>query len=240
MMGKFNINGSKKAMMKKLFAGVVIVACAVMPVGSYAFGLPKIPGVPAAGGGAGTADVDAFLAQGAGATRLFMDAQTGLALALANKEERAKIKSEYAVVQQGLDAKDKKAGDSQKEFMKTSDALLNEKLASATTEAELKSLSADQKKEVGKSLANLGLAVLLQKQQIETGTQMVSSISSNPMMAAKALAVKDSLGTLGGNVSMGAAYLGKLPSLFKSVGISVAMPTDTSSKAEAFNPSVFD
>lgn len=222
-------------MLKKMCAGLLVAAVAVMPVTVSAFGLPKVPGVPGAGGGGGgasAADVDAFLAQGEAATALFVKAQIGIVSALKTKEERAKMMSEYEVIKKGIDAKDKKAFDDQKNFSKTLDAELNAKAGDVAAQENLKNLSAEQKVAVAKSMGNLGLAVLMQKKQIETGTALVGGVSSNPMLAAKALALKDAVGTLGNNVKMGGSYLGKLPGLFKTAGISVTLPTDASGKAE--------
>lgn len=225
-------------MLKQLIAGVVVIACAAAPMSVSAFGLPKVPGVPGAGGGgAGAADVDTFLAQGMLATELFVKAQTALALALASKEQRSQIKAEYSAMTQISNPQDKNAA--AVALLKSSDALLAEKLSSATTEAELTSLSAEQKAEAAKSVAMLGLAVLMQKQQVETGTKLSASISSNPMQLAKVGAIKDSIGSMASNVKMGATYIAKFPALFKSIGVSVVLPTDASTKAEEINMDAF-
>lgn len=218
-------------MLKKMLVSVVAVAAMSAPL-SYGFGLPKMPAaVGGASGGASAADVDTFLAQGAISSELFNKAQAQIAYALASKEQKDKLKSLLEQQKTAIAAKDSKATDATKAFNDEAASIIKN-TSDAEAQENLKNLSADQVSSAAKSVKNLALAVMMQKEQIATGQSLVQSATGNLALATKLVALKESITTLGSNISMGANYVTRLPSLFKSAGISVTLPTDTSSKPE--------
>lgn len=199
----------------------------------FGFGVPSLPGVGAVtgagGGGLSGGSVDQFIAASKASNTLINKSRVNLALALSTQEERAKIKDQQAQIQKGLDSNDKTAVEQNREFMTSLDATIKQKANDDQATQQLKSLTADQSQAVAKSLANLGLGLLMQKDQITAGKSMITGISSNPTLISKLPDVKDAVSTMGDNISGTAGYIGTLPKLFQSAGIKVAMPTDTTS-----------
>lgn len=207
---------------------------------SWGFGLPKVPGLPAAAAGGAqsgglTADsIDQFIAAGVASNAAMSDARTMLATALATKEERAKLVSQREQLKKGLDAKDKKAAEEAKAFTESLDAQLKSGFADQAKLDTLKSLSADQKAAVVSSALNLAYSVILQKEQVAAGQGMISQISANPMLATKLPAIKDTVATMASNLSGTAGYLANLPKLFTTLGVQAKLPTTKDEKpAEA-------
>ena len=220
--------------MRKLILSLAMIA-ATTTTASYGFGLPKIPGVPAALGGGGSSavsgdSVEKFITIGQESAALINSARVNLALALSTKEDRAKIAQQQAQIKAGLDAKDQKAKDQQKEFQSSLDATLKANIESGAAEKQLSTMSQEQLKLVLGSVLQLGYGIILQKEQIPAGQNMISAISSNPMLATKLPAIKDVLSTMTGNIAGAGGYLLKLPTLLKSANIAVTLPTDSSSK----------
>lgn len=211
---------------------------------SHGFGLPKIPGLPAIPGvpsaltggvGAVNGDaVDAFLAIGAESNKLIGDSRSILALALATKEERAKIKSQQEQLQKGLDAKDKKAIEQlKKEISASQDAQIQASASNEQALAGLKDLTAEQSKLVVSSMKNLAYGILMQQQQITAGQNMVSAISANPLLVTKLPAIKDTIMSMTSNISGSVGYLAAFPQLFKAMGVSAVLPKTADEKPEA-------
>lgn len=213
---------------------------------SYGFGIPKVPGVPAApaapgAGGGVTADaVDQFIVTGQQSSNLINNARTILVAALSTKEERAKLLSQTNQLKQGLDAKDKKAIEENKNLQTTNDAQLAAKLKDQAAIDNLKNMSAAQRKLVVDSAMNLAYGVVLQKDQVTVGQNMVSQVASNPMLAAKLPAIKDTVATMAANLGGTGKYLMDFPKLFAALGASVKLPTSADQKPEPVSGGVAD
>lgn len=220
-------------MLRKLVTATA-VALSLASGASWGFGLPKVPGVaaPAAAdsGGVSADAVEQFIVTGQASNALISDARALLAIALSTKDERAQLKSQREQLQKGLDAKDKKAV----EDMKALNASMDAKIAAATNDQKaldnLKALSAEQKKAVANSALNLAYGILLQKEQVTAGQNMVTQISSNPRLATKLPAIKDTVATMTANLSGTGSYLANFPKLFGALGVSVKMPTSKDDK----------
>jgi hypothetical protein len=214
-----------------LATGVALVLCSGV---SWGFGLPKMPGVPAApaaDNGGVTADaVDQFIVAGQASNAAIGAAREMLAAALSTKEERAKLISQREQLQKGLDAKDKKAQEEARAIIASQDAKLKTDLADQQKLDSLKSLSADQRKAVANSALNLGYSILLQKEQVAVGQGMISQIASNPRLATKLPAIKDTVAAMASNLSGTAGYLTSVPKLFSALGVQAKLPTSKDEK----------
>ncbi len=224
-------------MMRKsiLATGVALVIASSV---SWGFGLPKIPGVSAAtsgdSGGVTADSVEQFVVAGQVSNLAINEARVMLAAALSTKEERAKLMSQREQINKGLDAKDKKAAEESKAFAESLDAQLKAGLADQSKVDSLKSLSADQKKAVGNSVLSLGYGIMLQKDQITAGQNMITQMSSNPMLATKLPSIKNTVTTMAANLSGTAGYITNLPKLLSAVNVKAKMPTSKDDKpAEA-------
>lgn len=209
---------------------------------AYSFGLPKIPSLGT--GSSSSSDsqvsgdsVDKFIVVGAESSKMIDDARFNLALALSAKDERNKLKQQQEQIKKGLDAKDQKAIDDNKAFQASLDAQLKADLESDKAQQQMSSLSTDQLKFVAGSVVQLAYGVLLQKEQIPLGQNMITAISANPLLLAKAPAIKNSISTMTSNVVGAGSYMMKLPTLLKSANISVTLPTDSSSKPQIVSAS---
>lgn len=232
--------------MRKSLLPLALLATTAMSSAHAGFGLPKLPGLPSVPGltsssSSFSADsVEQFIAVGQDSATLINTARYNLAMALSTKEMRAQLAQQQAQIKAGLDAKDQKAQDQNKTFQASLDAELKAKLESDAARQQLASLTADQLKLVADSAVQLGYGILLQKEQITTGQNMISAISGNPMLVTKLPAIKNAVGTMTSNISGAGSYVFKLPALLKSANISITLPTDTSSKPTALAASNID
>lgn len=227
--------------MRTLMISLALVA-ATATTASYGFGLPKIPGV---GSGASSSSsvsgdsVDKFLAIGLESSAKINQARDTLTVAFTKKEDRAKLQQQMAEMKKGLAVQDKKAIEDYQAFQKSNDALINTSLANGDAQKRLSEMSTDQLEKVGKSILLLAHGILIQKEQIPAGQEMISAISSNPMLATKLPAIKDAVSTMVGNVKDAGGYLIKLPGLMKTANINITLPTDTSTKPADVDPNAF-
>lgn len=215
-----------------LATGMAMVLCSSV---SWGFGMPKVPGIPAApaagkAGGVSADSVDQFIVAGQASNLAISEARLMLAAALSSKEERAKLISQREQLKKGLDAKDKKAVEEAKAIAESLDAKLKTDLADQQKLESLKALSADQRKAVANSALNLGYGILLQKEQVSVGQNMVSQIAANPMLAAKLPAIKDTVTTMTSNLAGTAGYLANFPKLFSALGVKAQLPTSKDEK----------
>ena len=204
---------------------------------SYGFGLPKIPGV---GGGASASSgssvsgdaVDKFIAVGAESTAAINEANKVLAFALTKKEDKAKLAQQIQEMDKGLASKDEKERKAAQAVQASLAATIAEQLSSGEAEQRLSELSIDQLEKVGKSVLYLGYGILVQKEQLPAGQNMITAISSNPMLATKLPAVKNTVTDMASNIKNVGGYLFKLPTLLKTAKVNITLPTDTSTKPE--------
>lgn len=199
---------------------------------SFGFGIPKLPGKPAAAasGGVSADAVDQFIVAGQVSSATINDARSMLAAALSTKDERAKLISQREQIKKGLDAKDKKAADESKAFNESADAQIKAALADQQKLDTLKVLTADQRKAVANSALSLAYSVILQKEQVTAGQTMITQVSSNPLLATKLPAIKDTVSTMTTNLAGTAGYLASFPKLFSALGISAKMPQSKDDK----------
>ena len=223
--------------MRKTMIPLALMA-AIVTTSSYGFGIPKVPGLgggaSASGGSSVTGDaVDKFVSLGTDSSAKINQARDTLAIAFTKKEDRAKLFQQLDQMKKGLADKDnKKAKDDYAKFQQSNDAVINTNLANGEAEKRLSEMGTDQVEKVGKSVLLLAHGILIQKEQIPAGQDMITAISSNPMLATKLPAVKDTVMTMTDNVKTAGAYLIKLPGLLKTAKVNITLPTDSSSKPD--------
>ena len=171
-------------------------------------------------------DIETFLKTADDAHALTSKSVKILGDALLTKEDMKANEDALEAANKIQDAKEREAAKAQAE------ADLNVKLTKVDYEAKSKELakSNDQKKtaQIGSSMFNFVLGVLKDKDLATQGSGLVSSASSNPMMAPKLLKVKDVIASISGQIgNMGkiASGLQKLSSVIKTT------PLPTSSAA---------
>ena len=201
-------------------------AFASIPAISIGFGLPSLGGKSSSSVNAG--DIDTFVKTAKDASNLVRSSASQLALAISNKEERAKI--------QALVDANKKA-ESPEEKESTAKQLESE---SATTlkqidfekskEVEAASKDEAQKKAIADSGYNLMLGMLKDKALADQGKGLVTSASSNPTLVSKLGGLKDAVGATGDQLSNFGNVSTNLPKLFTKVGVSVKAPTSAEEK----------
>lgn len=105
-----------------------------------------------------------------------------------------------------------------------------------------KNLSSDQKKKVGVSIGNLLLVTLKDKQALDQGKNLVSSISSNPASAMKFASdipkLKDIFSTVPAQLSSLGTLTSGLASMAKSAGISYETPKSASESLKDASASI--
>lgn len=234
--------------MRKLFISLVAIASVTAATVSYGFGLPKNPAdsgnsANSAGSSVNAEAIDKFIALGAESSAQINGANELLLIALTKKEDQAKLKQQLSEMKAGLADKDSKKAQEAKEqyakFKESSQAEISAKIASGEAEKQMKEMSEEQLKKVSKSVMLLAYGLLIQREQLPAGQNMINAIGSNPMLLKKLPAVKDAVVDMGINVKNVAVYVVKLPTILKTANVTVTLPTDTSSKPEMVDPSEF-
>lgn len=174
---------------------------------------------------ASAGDVDGFLKTAEEADGLIRKSADTLFKAVATKGELDAHADKVKAANQVADTKEKEAA-----LKKASDdqqAQLAKVDFAAKSEDAKKTMDAKQKAQVGAAIYNFMLGMLKDKELLEKGQGIISSISGNPMAMTKLSSVKDVMSSVSGqmgNISTIASGIQKLSSVVKLE----ALPTKTS------------
>lgn len=218
-------------MMKKLMVVSMSMMLGLSASHALAFGLPKIPGAGMLGAvtGGGTAvDVDGFIAKAALTNQLFKESRTQLALMMGDKNQVAELQALLDKLKTTSDPKEKDA-------ISLEIQAINEQVMTASktdqdaVAARLAAASDESKAKAKAAAANFALAALQATELAPAGQSALSSVTSNPMQAAKLVTKIGSIKTLitdiKGIVGNSTMALTELPSIMSKAKIPVAMPT---------------
>jgi len=218
-------------MMKKLMVVSMSMMLGLAASHALAFGLPKIPGAGMLGAvtGGGTAvDVDGFMAKAALTNQLFKDSRAQLASMMGNKEQVAELQALQDTLKNTSDPKEKEAL-TQKIQTISEEVMAAGKADQDVVAARLAAASDESKAKAKAAAANFALAALQATELAPAGQSALSSLTSNPMQAAKLATKIGSIKTLitdiKGIVGNSTMALTELPSIMSKAKIPVAMPT---------------
>lgn len=209
--------------MKKLTLILTLVA-AIIPTQVLAFGLPKIPGIPALGGGGAAVDVEGFMTKAAVTNKLFQDSALTLAMAVGDKAKVAELEALKKSLEAASDPKEKEA--LIKQISDTSTATLN--AASEEKDAAAARLSEAQGEQLEKYVSaakNFALGALQAAELAPAGQSAIASLQSNPLQAAKLLGLKRTIADITGIVGNSTLAVTKVPSIFMAAKIPLVLPT---------------
>lgn len=216
--------------MKKLIVVSMSVMLGLSASHALAFGLPKIPGAGMLGAvtGGGTAvDVDGFMAKAALTNQLFKESRTQLALMMGDKTQIAELQALQATLNTTSDPKEQDAI-SQKIQAINEQVMTASKADQDAVAARLAAASDESKAKAKAAAANFALAALQATELAPAGQSALSSLTSNPMQAAKLATKIGSIKTLitdiKGIVGNSTMALTELPSIMSKAKIPVAMP----------------
>ncbi len=217
--------------MKKLMVVSMSMMLGLAASHALAFGLPKIPGAGMLGAvtGGGTAvDVDGFMAKAALTNQLFKDSRAQLASMMGNKEQVAELQALQDTLKNTSDPKEKEAL-TQKIQTISEEVMAAGKADQDVVAARLAAASDESKAKAKAAAANFALAALQATELAPAGQSALSSLTSNPMQAAKLATKIGSIKTLitdiKGIVGNSTMALTELPSIMSKAKIPVAMPT---------------
>lgn len=194
---------------------------------SHAFGLGGLVGgaKPAAAAGA-PADPDGFIKAAAGAEKLMGNSLQYLSNSLLAKERSAEFNARLESAAKLTDANERQA--KTLEAQKDAVAALNEQTSGDKLKSDIDKLGTAQRAQLAASAFNFSLALLQDKALIEQSKALIASMSGNPMQLAKLGSIKDSASSLSNQLTLGSQIAGKMPDIFKAVGI--AAPTSKDDK----------
>lgn len=218
-------------MMKKLMVVSMSMMLGLAASHALAFGLPKIPGAGMLGAvtGGGTAvDVDGFMAKAALTNQLFKDSRAQLASMMGTKEQVAELQALQDTLKNTSDPKEKEAL-TQKIQTISEEVMAAGKADQDVVAARLAAASDESKAKAKAAAANFALAALQATELAPAGQSALSSLTSNPMQAAKLATKIGSIKTLitdiKGIVGNSTMALTELPSIMSKAKIPVTMPT---------------
>lgn len=174
---------------------------------------------------------ESFVSSAFAAEKLMNNSVSLLSRSLSSKEKAAELEAQRTAATETTDPAEKKA--KLTEVRKSELASLNEAMANAKFEADVKQMSGKQREDLGAAAFNFMLALLQDKALVDQGKGLVSSLSSNPMNITKIGGVKDAIGSLGNQISAASNIAGKMPSIFTAVGVKVPASKDEKPKVTA-------
>ena len=199
--------------MKKVLFFAAAIGLAVSMSANAQFG-GLLGGSKSDSKGASAADVDGFLT--AAADSLIRKSSDTLFSAVASKQEIDKYNEDLTAANALTDPKEKDAAI--KKAQDDSQAVLAKEDFAKKTDELKKTADAKKKQQVGAAIYNFVLGALKDKELLDRGQGIISSISSNPMMVTKLGKVKDVVGSISsqmGNVSTIASGIQKMTSVVK-------------------------
>jgi len=207
-------------------AFVVLGLCASAP--AYAqFGLPSLGGSSSS---AASADPDAFVKTAKEAEALMKAAVDGLSNAVLSKEKVEEIEAQRKAAAQITDTKERDA--KLAEVQKSQLAAINEAAGDSNFKANIEKMDAKKKENLMAAAFNFLLALLKDKDLIDQGKSVISSISSNPMNLGKLGAVKDVLESIVNQASAGSKIFGKVSEIMTVVGVKAPTSKDDKPKKQ--------
>ena len=201
--------------MKKVLFFAAAIGLAVSMSANAQFG-GLLGGSKSDSKGASAADVDGFLTAAADADSLIRKSSDTLFSAVASKQEIDKYNEDLTAANALTDPKEKDAAI--KKAQDDSQAVLAKEDFAKKTDELKKTADAKKKQQVGAAIYNFVLGALKDKELLDRGQGIISSISSNPMMVTKLGKVKDVVGSISsqmGNVSTIASGIQKMTSVVK-------------------------
>jgi len=222
----------KKTTLVLAFSAVMGVS---LSTGSFAFGLPKIPGVGASSNSNTQAvDVEGFMVKAAETNAMFQQSALLLTVYLGDKSKVAALDTELKAIQAISDPKERTA--KMKQLAEKNKAVTDAVMADQTkAQEELNKLEAEQRKRAINAAFNFALGVIQAKDLVPAGQSAITSVQSNPMQATKLVGLKNTVSDLTGIVGNTTLALTTVPSLFKAAKIDAPIPTSSSDKAVPFD-----
>ena len=222
----------KKTTLVLAFSAVMGVS---LSTGSFAFGLPKIPGVGvSANSNTQAVDVEGFMVKAAETNAMFQQSALLLTVYLGDKSKVAALDTELKAIQAISDPKERAA--KMKQLAEKNKAVTDAVMADQTkAQEELNKLEAEQRKRAINAAFNFALGVIQAKDLVPAGQSAITSVQSNPMQATKLVGLKNTVSDLTGIVGNTTLALTTVPSLFKAAKIDAPIPTSSSDKAVPFD-----
>ncbi len=222
----------KKTTLVLAFSAVMGVS---LSTGSFAFGLPKIPGVGASSNSNTQAvDVEGFMVKAAETNAMFQQSALLLTVYLGDKSKVAALDTELKAIQAISDPKERAA--KMKQLAEKNKAVTDAVMADQTkAQEELNKLEAEQRQRAINAAFNFALGVIQAKDLVPAGQSAITSVQSNPMQATKLVGLKNTVSDLTGIVGNTTLALTTVPSLFKAAKIDAPIPTSSSDKAVPFD-----
>lgn len=189
------------------------------------------------GGGAKTApassaaDVDGFLKTADEADGLVRKSAATLFLAVATKQQMDEQEDVLKAANAVADPKEKEAA-----LKKASDDQLAQlaKVDYAAKAGEMKkSMDAEKSKKIGASIYNFTLGMLKDKEVMDKGQGIISSISGNPMAATKLVKAKDAVSSVTGQIGSITTIAAGIQKLMTVAKLD-ALPSKASDQPKAF------
>ncbi|NBX76114.1 MAG: hypothetical protein EBQ92_06130 [Proteobacteria bacterium] len=218
--------------MKKLLTVCLLVSAFAVQTANAEFGgVPGIGGGDKKGGGDAGKDIKSFLEKAKKAEGLMSKTISSLVGVIVSTKEmgaiKAAIKAQNSKISpRELDAKSILEGQSK----------LEEKVSTPAQEAAISKLSAKKKEALGNAIHNFILAGLKDKELVENGKDIVSSVSSNPMEAAKMAgqlgSVKDTISSLTSQMEKAVGITPKLVEWAKANNITPSIPSSSSEEVK--------
>lgn len=201
---------------------------------SFAFGLPKIPGIGASSNSnAQAVDVEGFMVKAAETNAMFQQSALLLTTFLGDKSKVAALDTELKAIEAISDVKERSA--KMKALAEQNKAVIEASLSDkAKAQEELGKLQAEQRDRVIAAAFNFALGVMQAKELVPAGQSAMTSLQSNPMQATKLLGIKNTVSDLTGIVGNTTLALTTVPSLFKAAKIDAPIPTSSSDKPAPF------
>jgi hypothetical protein len=202
---------------------------------SFAFGLPKIPGIGASSNSnAQAVDVEGFMVKAAETNAMFQQSALLLTTFLGDKSKVAALDTELKAIEAISDVKERSA--KMKALAEQNKAVIEASLSDKTkAQEELGKLQAEQRSRAIAAAFNFALGVMQAKELVPAGQSAMTSLQSNPMQATKLLGIKNTVSDLTGIVGNTTLALTTVPSLFKAAKIDAPIPTSSSDKPASFN-----
>lgn len=179
-------------------------------------------------------DIDSFLARAQESEKLVNASTQSLFNATASKEEKAKIEEIQKKMNETTDPKEKNK--LQRSLTATQDAEISRQAHSKSLQKNAAKWNDKQKQHASDAFYNYALGALQAGLLVPEGNNIISSVKSNPMQAAK-LANKldtayESVTTMGGIAKGSVNTISALKKLMSAAKISVKLPTSATEKAK--------
>jgi hypothetical protein len=196
---------------------------------SHALGLGDlVGGINASAGSAAPVDPDSFIKSAAGAEKLMGNSLQLLSRSLLSKEKSAQFDAAITSATKLTDPGERQA--KTLEAQKDAVAALNEQTSSDSLKADIDKLNTAQRAQLGASAFNFTLALLQDKALIDQSKSIIASMSGNPMQLAKLAPIRDTATSLTNQISIGSQIAGKMPDIFKAVGVKAPTSKDDKPK----------